>query len=496
MNNGMSSVSLSSDKIETLKKNLTLINPEYEAKKRFSKFKPKEEGKYDVFYAENEDNFYYPRNFFKAETSKMRKLRNKEVSLKLDVTLRDYQKEFTKDAYDFEKDTIWNVPCGHGKTLMAIDFLVKMQTKTLIVVPTHFLVRQWVKRIKTFTDGGLVYLISNKEVIDNSNNIFIVTIDMFKLLKTNLVEQLNEICDLVIFDEAHRMGATTYHPAIANLSIYKRLALTATFRRADGRDKILKYHFGDEYIMDNKLPKATVYPYRTNISCARIVPWAKIPKEFPTEDRNIVEKLYNITDGDLVKWSIISEKIKDVKIKKRLLKYLKDCLSPMVVNVDTYIAEHPRRIKQLTILIKEALAKGRKPLILGKRLSTLKYLHEMFKKDFKSVLVTSELKISDDDVQDALLSDAEVIFGITQLAQEGLDVDTIDTLILIHPLKDTEQAIGRIQRIKEGKQSPIVIYPIDDNTMYAYMFKNAGKFMRSNAQVKMITSFKEVKDIL
>ncbi len=43
------------------------------------------------------------------------------------------------------------------------------------------------------------------------------------------------------------------------------------------------------------------------------------------------------------------------------------------------------------------------------------------------------------------------------MVKEGFDVPGFDTLILAAPMKDPEQAIGRIQRILQGKKEPVVL---------------------------------------
>jgi superfamily II DNA or RNA helicase len=68
------------------------------------------------------------------------------------------------------------------------------------------------------------------------------------------------------------------------------------------------------------------------------------------------------------------------------------------------------------------------------------------------------------------------------LAQEGLDIPTLDTIVLATPHSDMKQAVGRILRETKGKINNPVIYDIVDQWsvlmgMYrkrCIMYKEAG----------------------
>ena len=54
----------------------------------------------------------------------------------------------------------------------------------------------------------------------------------------------------------------------------------------------------------------------------------------------------------------------------------------------------------------------------------------------------------------------DVVFGTYAMAKEGLDIPSLNTLILASPVSDVEQAVGRILR-KEQEVYPIVIDVVD-----------------------------------
>lgn len=67
---------------------------------------------------------------------------------------------------------------------------------------------------------------------------------------------------------------------------------------------------------------------------------------------------------------------------------------------------------------------------------------------------------------------ARVIFATWQFAAEGLDIPALDTLFMVTPMSDVEQAVGRILRPHEGKKEPVVVDMRDDNVA---MFQKMGK---------------------
>jgi superfamily II DNA or RNA helicase len=76
---------------------------------------------------------------------------------------------------------------------------------------------------------------------------------------------------------------------------------------------------------------------------------------------------------------------------------------------------------------------------------------------------------------------ANVVLATKQMIEEGLDIPAIDVLVLVTPLGDAEQAVGRVRRhckpsetkckhlcpwragSCEGKPHPIVVDVVDEN---------------------------------
>ena len=60
-------------------------------------------------------------------------------------------------------------------------------------------------------------------------------------------------------------------------------------------------------------------------------------------------------------------------------------------------------------------------------------------------------------------AEKQVIIATFSLAHEGLDIPTLDTVLLSTPHSDVKQAVGRILRETKGKVNSPVIYDMKDN---------------------------------
>lgn len=167
------------------------------------------------------------------------------------------------------------MPCGHGKTVLALYLAAKIQRKMLVLVTTNYLAKQWQERAKEFC-GEDATILSSKIVLSKLPNISIITLDMFKSLDDSIIKLIQKEIGFVVMDEGHRAGAETYQPIIGEIGAKKRLCLTATFRRLDGKEQILKYHFGELFTMENQQPLAKVYPLMTNTTIDYLIPKDKL----------------------------------------------------------------------------------------------------------------------------------------------------------------------------------------------------------------------------
>lgn len=141
------------------------------------------------------------------------------------------------------------LPCGAGKTVVGIGALYAAQTHTLILTPSTIAARQWINEIldkTTLTSDDVGEYSSDKKELKP------VTVATYQILTYRpfaVDETTGEIgefphmrlfnqCDwgLLIYDEVHLLPAPVFR-ATAGLQARRRLGLTATLVREDGRER-------------------------------------------------------------------------------------------------------------------------------------------------------------------------------------------------------------------------------------------------------------------
>lgn len=497
--------------VSEIEKNLTLPNPEYVNSKRFGRGSFYKRIDPYICYLKKQGNEYIvPRYYFGRPVGEiMSKISFRDeirmgrpLSSRCHVKLRDYQQKFFDEnaALHNHEATLMEMPCGHGKTICAIYLAYMRGVQTLVLVPTHYLARQWEQRIKEFTDASVHVFSSLDKEIPLDYDFLIATMDLFQCRE--LPDELKKNIGHVILDEAHRVGADTYIPVLDQIPAYYRTALTATFRRNDGVHKILKYHFGERISMDNQFPRPYVYALRTNVDVNSVVAKKKIKGDFFTDflDRHCVPyretpNYISFSNRDDNIGVLADSCVPNVREREKIRCVLDKGSAMDYSSLDSYLNEHSGRRKVVIKAIEECLEAGRTVLFLSKRKDVLKAMDKYFSK-YNPVLIVSETNKRSPDVEEYLQKSCRLILGVTQLAKEGLDIDRLDTLIIHLPMKDTEQAIGRISRLHESKKFPVCLYLLDNHPITYSVFNNAKKFMGINADYKGEISLRNLGYIL
>ena len=488
--------------IEDLQKSLTLPNPEYKNALRFGKFYKKVDP-YICYLRKDGDKYIVPRYY--AGDQGYRGHLGRQIAANFKFDLRPYQKDFIEDNYKTIKEEsgiLLEASCGSGKTILAIYLSLLRGRQTLVIVPTNFLAKQWKQRIEESTDASCFVLRATDKSVPLDKDFTIISMDLFscRTLPKGFVANVGH----VILDEAHRVGAETYLPILDEIPACYRTALTATFRRSDGVHRILAYHFGRHLIMKSKFPKPSVYGVKTGVKAKNLLSKSKKYQAFLDfmdrhgfpylETKGTISFTYS---PDMHK--VLDEDYRVGSIGKTAYKEVESCLkrsedAPYSV-VDSFLNEHPGRRKLAISLIQECMDSGRNVLFLSKRKDILRTLQRYFE-SVHPMLIVSETNARSCEDEEYLQRSCPLIFGVTQLAKEGLDIDRLATLIIHLPMKDTEQAIGRVSRVCASKKPPIVFYLLDDFPIAYAVYNNAKKFIRINAELMGEIHLCNVHDIL
>jgi DNA excision repair protein ERCC-3 len=152
--------------------------------------------------------------------------------------LRDYQKQ-AADSFWHGGSGVVVLPCGAGKTIVGAAAMAHAQATTLILVTNTVSARQWkhelVKRTSLTEDEIGEYSGARKEIRP-------VTIATYQVLTTRRKGAYThlELLDardwgLVVYDEVHLLPAPIFRMT-ADLQARRRIGLTATLIREDGRE--------------------------------------------------------------------------------------------------------------------------------------------------------------------------------------------------------------------------------------------------------------------
>jgi len=159
-----------------------------------------------------------------------------EQLAKIKLKLRDYQKKAI-ERWSQEKMGSIVLPTGAGKTMIGLKIIEKMNSPTLIVVPTLDLIKQWTEILsKNFNieigniGGG----------IENIQAITVSTYDSAYIKAQSIGNRFL----LIVFDEVHHLPAPSYRLIAETFVAPYRLGLTATLEREDHLDADFPYLIG------------------------------------------------------------------------------------------------------------------------------------------------------------------------------------------------------------------------------------------------------------
>lgn len=367
-------------------------------------------------YTENDKYLCVPKFYGLKKFGKPDKDREIE-GLKVDFEFRGKPKEkqlpiieATKKQMEEKGGGLICAGCGVGKTFMALYLAHYFGVKTLIVVHKTFLLNQWMERIAEFTNANVGKI--QQKTVDVEDKQFVVGM-LQSIAKDNYDRDIYMDFGLIIFDEAHHAPSQYFSQALPIINCKLSLALSATPNRADKMEKVLYWYLGD---IAYKAP--------------------------PNENENVQVRIYN--------YDVKNEKYKEAYMKTG------DVNRPRTINRVVKIKKRNKFIIQVLNEIMEE--KDRQCLILSDRIEHLEILKEKIDKDNKYTCSYYIGGMKQDKLDESAKS--QVLLGSYGMASEGLDIPSLNSLILATPRKSVEQSVGRIVR-RAHNVRPIVVDIVD-----------------------------------
>jgi superfamily II DNA or RNA helicase len=420
---------LNSMELQKLRKELT-------AKPYVNKDYPGDSQPFPI-YLESFRKLYLPRYYGiqKYGMPQTNNLKNGEpINIKFTKDLREVQIKIVDKYLEVAKDIgggLISVPCGYGKTVMALYILAQLGVKTLIVLHKEFLLNQWKERIEQFLDGHKIGRIQGSVFDVKNKNIVLGMLQSISMKE--FPEDAFDSFGLVIFDECHHLGAEVFSRALFKTSCKYTLGLSATLKRTDGLHKIFEWYLGDIVYQIKKRGK---------------------------ED---------------VKVKYIKYYVEDEIYSKIVLNYQqKPNTSKMMNNICDYLPRNELIITEL----KKCIDENRKILILSNRKSQLNTIEKLITNYcdtgyYLGGMKEKELKKSEEK---------QLLLATFSMAEEGLDCKDLDTVFLVSPKSNIEQAVGRILRKEVSKRDkiPLVVDIIDCFSTFERQGDKRLKFYKKN----------------
>lgn len=319
-------------------------------------------------------------------------------------------------AFEEKGGGVLSLPPGYGKTTMALAYAGHLKTQTMIVVHKEFLANQWRDRIHDFCPGATIGRVQGPE-FDVEGKDFVIAL-IQTMCQREFPKDAFDSIGLLIVDEAHHIGAPAFSQFMFKICPKFTLGLTATPERKDGLTRLLYWFLGPEFFRVE----------RTAQKSTRVQTLHYMDEAF--REAPPVTRFGKINMAGMV--SVLTEL--DGR-NELLLKTIEEALSCVP----------PRRV-----------------LVLSDRREHCFYLHE--KIGSKSGLYIGGRK----EEELAAASEKPVVIATFQLAQEGLDIPALDTVILSTPKSDIKQSIGRIMRETPGKLNSPLIYDVIDHWSVFY----------------------------
>ena len=404
-------------------------------------------------YKENAKKIYIPR-FYGIERYGLPEKSEIELgeltNLPFEKPLRDYQDKiidvYMKHVSDGSGGGILEVPCGRGKTVMALKIISLIGQKTLIIVHKEFLLNQWIERIQEFLPQAKVGKIQGQIFDIEGKDIVLGMLQTLYEKEFTLAGQtiVNPFASfgLTIIDEVHRIGSEQFSKTLLRILTPYMLGISATVERKDKLTKILYMFIGPKIYTEKREDEDLV--------CVRAIEYASPDPEF-------------------------NELVQDYKGNTQY--------SSMITKLCAFGPRCDFIVRVIADLVKESPES--QIMILAHNRCLLKYFYEAITHHQIAHVGYYVGGMKQKDLQTT--ENKQIVLATYAMAAEALDIKTLSTLIMATPKTDIIQSVGRILRVRH--ENPIVVDIVDSHDIFRNQWKQRRAFYKKcNYRIRSIPS--------
>lgn len=299
------------------------------------------------------------------------------------------QARAVEEMFENEQGLIIRPP-GTGKTQIALAFAAACKTRSLILVHTHDILKQWHDYALEAIPGASVGVIQGQKC--SIGHITLATVQTLRKYIAGEDKEWWEQFGCVILDEAHHGPAKTFELVLNSVPARYRFGFTASETRADGMEPALKWLIGP-VIHKKKF---------TSPVDLKVIP-IKTKFRYPYRGRwdwgNLVRAL-----------------IKD-----------------------------PKRNRKIAKVVDREVRRGNSVLILSRRIEQLEAISELVECTNEILTAKRGNRNRDSILARFREGNLQCVFA-TQLADEALDIPRLNRVLLVHPGKHEGRIIQQIGR--------------------------------------------------
>ena len=245
-----------------------------------------------------------------------------------------------------------------------------------------------------------------------------------------------------IIDEVHHMGAEVFCQALFKIVTRYVLGLSATMERKDGLTKVFKMFIGDIIHKEKRDTSAT----------------------------EVVVNAYNYKNDD--------EEFNEMKYDFRGNPLYSTMISKLCACSD-------RSEFIIKIIKKEIIPDEKHIIVLGHNKSLLNYLYKAIESRNICSVGYYVGGMKKEDLKES--ESKKVIIATYSMASEGLDIKSLNTLIMATPKTDIVQSVGRI--LRSPQSTPTIIDIVDQHDMFKKQYyKRRAFYKKQNYQIKRINN--------